>query len=217
LNPDLRAAVLGSSDIQTPTSPLGSFPELSQLYQSSFQLPQATGAANILTNQAQQQVAEAKAAAAAKKDKSKYQRVKKKDGGFAFYDPDGNEISAYDFANATDTNPTDALKDSENPIDIGYQQDYKNLQDYMSAKLNSKQDEESAKIAQDIEARVKEAHGIDLSSLNPQQLIDQFKQAYPTVYGGKKAGVPVGQTLVPRRPSSSQIDLTGTGNLVGAP
>jgi hypothetical protein len=73
----------------------------------------------------------------AKQDKKNYQKVKKADGGYAFYDPDGKEISASDYANATGTKPSEVLADSENPIDIGYRDDYNNLQDYIHAKINS--------------------------------------------------------------------------------
>lgn len=214
MDPALRDAVLGATNIQSPTSPLGSFPELARLYQSSFQLPQSGGAANALANQATQTVADQKAAAAAKK-KSDYQRIKKKDGGYAFFDPSGKEISAYDYANGVGKNPADVLADSENPIDIGYQQDYKNLQDYIGAKLNSKQDSQAASQAKQIEDQVRQAHGIDLSSLNPQQLIDQFKQAYPTVYGGHRPGVEAGSVLIGPRPSATSLDLTGGGAGIG--
>ncbi len=214
MDPSLREAVLGSSNIQTPTSPLGSFPELAKMYQSSFQLPQSSGAANILGNQAQKTVADQEAAAAAaKKAKQNYQRVKKADGGYGFFDGNGNEISAYDYANIVGKNPADVLADSENPIDIGYSEDYKNLNDYIKNKLNSKQDATSASAAKAVEDQVSKAHGVDLGTMNPQQIIEAFKAAYPTVYGrtgtsGKASG---GTFIAPPQ----QADLTGGGTGIG--
>jgi hypothetical protein len=51
MDESLRQATLGAGNIQAPASPLGSFPELASLYQSSFQLPVAAGAGAALTNQ----------------------------------------------------------------------------------------------------------------------------------------------------------------------
>lgn len=81
-------------------------------------------------------------------DPSKYQRIRKNDGGFAFYDPSGKEIDIDTFAKATGNRRTDVLKDSENPLDqqfIGdfaamndlaqaiYQNDRETITSYMSA------------------------------------------------------------------------------------
>lgn len=210
IDESLRQAVLGSANIQAPASPLGSFPELSLLNQSSFQLPQSSGAANILGNRASDIVAERKAAASRKAAKN-YQRIKKSDGGYTFLDPDGNEISAYDYANAIGKSSADVLADSENPIDVGYQQDFKNLNDYINNKLNSKYDEKARAAAEAVE----KAHtDVDLRSMNPQQLIDRFKTAYPTVYGGNKPGVPVGQTFIPKS-QPGEIDPTDDSDTIG--
>jgi hypothetical protein len=211
VDPGLRDAVLGATNIQAPASPIGAFPELAQMYQSSFQLPQSGGAAGILTAQADTAVAQQKEAA----KKKNYQRVKKKDGGFAFFDPDGNEVSAYDYANALDKNPSEVLADSENPIDLGYQQDYKNLQDYINSKLNAKFDEKSRTKAEKIEQQIRDNYGIDVNKMKPEELIERFKQAYPTVYGRKNTGVQAGQTLIPKIPTSEEIDLTGGGSIGG--
>lgn len=193
MDEQLRQATLGASS-QVPASPLGSFPELDKLYQSSFQLAQSTPATNARVNLAQQTLTDQKAAT----DKVKYQRVKKADGGYAFFDPSGKEVSAYDYANAVGAKPSEVLADSENPIDIGYQEDYNNLQDYMQAKLNAKTNSTLAAKAKSIEDQVKKAHGVDLSGMNPQQLIDSFKSAYPTVYGRSNTGVQAGQTFIPQ-------------------
>lgn len=196
MDESLRQATLGASNIQTPGSPLGSFPELSQLYQSSFQLPQSSGGVSALAGQAQESVRQQEA-----KQKAKPQRVKKADGGFEFYDSSGKPITAEEYASATGKRAIEVLADSENPIDIGYLEDYNNLQEYMQAKLNSKTNSKLRTKAENIEKQVKEAFGKDIASMNPQQLIEQFKRAYPTIYGRKNAGVGAGQVFIPQADS----------------
>lgn len=204
----LKSAVLGATQQGAPTSPLGSFPELAKLYGSSFQLPLSSGATKaqagqtditVGNQQAAQQAQQQMAAQQLKnlQDPSKYQQIKAQDGGFKFYDPTGKEISAYDYANVTGKNPSDLLKNSENTIDKSYLQDYKNLQDYINAKIASKNDPTAADKAAAIEGQVKSQYGIDLGRMQIQDVIGSFKQAYPTVYGSTNTGVPAGQTLIP--------------------
>lgn len=209
MDEQLRQATLGAGSIQTPGSPLGSFPELSQLYQSSFQLPQSSGAASALAGQSQEAVTAQKAP-----KKSDYKKVKREDGGFGFYDPNGNEISAQDYAVAIGAKPSEVLTDSENPIDIGYLEDYRNLQEYMEAKFNSKSNEKLAKKAKQIEESVKKSFNVDISTMNPSALIDRFKQQYPTVYGSKGRGVPVGQTFISRYDDDA-VDYASGGGSIG--
>lgn len=207
MDEQLRQATLGAVNAQAPASPLGSFPELSKLYESSFQGLQSAAPTAARLNMASETVSRAKA------KKSDYKKVKRGDGGFGFYDGDGNEISASDYAIATGKKPSEVLSDSENPIDIGYLEDYKNLQDYMQAKFNSKGDSKSAAKAKQIEASIKKSFGIDVGKMNPASLIDKFKAAYPTVYGGNKAGVPVGQTFISRG-NQQEEDPAGGGNSI---
>lgn len=142
-------------------------------------------------------------------DPSKYQQVAKDDGGYAFYDGAGNEISAFQYARATNKSPVDVLKNSTNPIDIGFNQDYKQLQDYLTAKANSKNDPKAAKTAQAIEAAVKKNFGLDLHKMKPDDVIGKFKVAYPTVFGGTNKGIPAGQTLIaPKTATSGSLAAT---------
>lgn len=186
------------SQIQTPASPLGNFPELAAMYQSSFQLPLSAAQAQSQASQDQTTVSNAKAAASS----SNYQVVARPDGGFGFYDPTGKEISANDYASATGKAPTDVLKNSTNPIDIGYQKDFKDLQDYINLKLQSSKDTAAAQKAKAIEQDVQKTYKINIAKLTPAQLIQQFQAAYPTVYGGTNTGVPAGHTFIPQATSS---------------
>lgn len=146
-------------------------------------------------------------------DPSKFQQVAKADGGYSFFDGVGNEISAWEYARATGKSPTDILKNSQNPIDMGFNQDYKQLQDYLNAKRNSKNDETAAETAANIEAIVKKNYGIDLHKMKPADVINQFKAAYPTVFGGTKKGIPVGQTLIAPK---NALPVGAAGGSVGS-
>jgi len=200
----LRAAVLGSQQQGSPTSPLGNFPELAAMYASSFQVPLSNAATegqgyNLKVKSAND---EAAAAAEAKRqaalaDPSNYQQVPKDDGGYAFLDPTGKEISAYDYSRITGKPVDSLLKDSQNPVDIGFNQDWTNLQDYANAKLNSKTDGEAASKAKEIEKQVQELYGVDLGRMEIKDVIKRFQAAYPTVFGGNKAGVKSGQLFIP--------------------
>lgn len=205
----LKSAVLGAQTNVAPgASPLGSFPELSKLYTTAPQLAQQTLSSaapnyNSGVDAANEKATtDANAAAAVQKlkdlqDPSKYQQVQKPDGGYAFYDPLGNEISASQYAAVNKSTPSDVLKNSQNPVDIAYRQDYNNLQTYINAKLRSGSSQKQADIATGIEDQVKSAYGINIAKMSPQQLIQTFQAAYPTVYGGTNKGVPDSTTLIP--------------------
>lgn len=191
----LVQATLGASKIATPTSTLGAAPEIAAAYQSNFQLPQSNFGAGAQAGQAQQIVTAQKAAAAAaekaardKADPSKYQQIAKQDGGYAFLDPDGKEISASDYAHITNKSLADVLKNSQNPIDQGFINDYKNLQHYGELKQNSKNDPQAASEAKAIEDQIKKAYGVDIHKMPIQDVIGAFKKQYPTVFGGVGAG-----------------------------
>lgn len=199
-------------DIQSPSSPLGSFPELANMYRSSFQLPLSNaqvGSQNVadktlLANQAAQQEAEQKKQDYLS-DPKNYIAQPRDDGGFGFYSPDGKEITAAQYAAATGKAPQDVLKNSTNPIDIGYQKDFKDLQDYINLKLQSGKDSAASQKAKAIEQDVSKSYGIDISKLTPDQLIKTFQAAYPTIYGANKgnaAGVQAGHTFIPQATDS---------------
>lgn len=185
---------------QTPSyaaSPLGSFPELSQMYATNFSTPISDANAGALAQQdqvsvsnAKQAAADAQARAAAFADKSKYTVVQRSDGGFGFYGPDGKEVTAAQYANNTGQKLTDVLKDSQNPIDIRYIQDQQNLTKYLQAKANSKFDPKQKAIAQQIESQVNQAYGLNLGQQNPSQLIQLMQANYPTIYGPNQNNAP---------------------------
>lgn len=201
-------------------SPLGKFPELAAMYQNNFQAPVLNAQVNAQSSHDQTLLANQKASADAESQKqqylsdpSNYQQVARPDGGYGFYDASGKEISAQDYAAATGKSVPDVLRNSQNPIDIGFQKDYKDLQDYINLKLQSSTDKGAATKASAIEADVSKTYGINIAKLTPDQLIKAFQAAYPTVYGGHNTGVPVGQTLIPQATDSFvQNSGSGAGN-----
>lgn len=195
----LQTAQAGSAAIQAPNVvPNNAIdPLLAKVHDITFNNLTTGAAANASVNQAQIDVAAAKAAAAAKNDPSKYQKVQTQDGGYKFYGPDGKEVSAIDYARVNNTTPDKVLADSQNPIDLAFQQDYQQLQNYFSAKLNSKTDPDAAATAATIEKKVKDDYGIDLSKQNHQQVVQSFMQAYPTVFGLHTTGVQGTNALLP--------------------
>ena len=185
----LKQAILGAQAIQAPTSSLGASqaPELANLYRGSFQLPQSSAAAgaagNISSNIVAEQEAAAKRAAALAQQKqedatdpSKYRQVKKADGGYDFFDPDGNQIDIATLSQRTKTTPAYWVKDSENPIDVQYLEDQTNMNDYIKAILSKdKKKVEAYRAATPGLSQFDDRGGVD-------RLIGQFKKSYQRYY-----------------------------------
>lgn len=188
----LKAATLGAQAIQSPTSTLGASnaPELAALYQSTFQLPQSTGAANSAGNVAGDiEEEKRRAAAAAKKaaeeaaqkaadlaDPKKYRVVKKDDGGYDFFAPDGSQVDIATLAQRTQTKPSEWISDSENPIDVQYLEESANLNKYINAKLSkNKKVYEAYEEANPELKKFQGKGGVD-------QLIKLFKKRYERYY-----------------------------------
>jgi hypothetical protein len=206
---DLKAAVLGAQNLGAPAgNPLGAsnYGEISGLNKSSFQLPLATGAVSAGGQIAADQVAAAKAAAAhaealAKKkaedasDPSKYRQVQKDDGGYDYFDPDGNQVDIATLSKRTNTKPKDWLKDSQNPIDIQYLEDNNNMNDYIKAKLSG--DKKKIQKYEDARPELKKYQGKG----GAHQLITDFQNHYqryyvprsqdPNAWGARPADWPV--------------------------
>ena len=189
----LKAATLGAQQIQSPTSTLGASnaPELAAMYQSSFQLPQSNSATKAQSFQTgvtvdnQQQAAKMKIEElkqqaqdlADQNDPSKYEVKKKADGGYDFFDPKGNQIDIATYTQKTGLKAADVLKDSENPIDIQYREDYKNLEDLLNAVVNK----DTAKLDSYEQAQP------GVTKKKPQEIIEQFKKYYQRYYTPRTA------------------------------
>lgn len=163
------------------------------MYQTAFQSPLSNANLTAQSGKDQITIANQKAAQSA----ANYQQYQRHDGGYGFLDPTGKEISASDYAAATGKTPQDVLKGSQNPVDIQYLQDYNNLQSLLQAVTTG--DKTTAQKFYDLNP--------GLQKLKPNEVIQKFQQAYPTVYGFNKPGVPLGQTNIPTvSDSSSPLD-----------
>lgn len=225
MDDSLRNAVLGAQQLGAPASPLGAYPEIAKLYESSFQAPlsnaatQAGGFNDSTRVEAEKKAAEEaearrQQALADMQDPSKYQRIPDDAGGYQFLAPDGQKISAHDYARITGKQINEVLRDSQNPVDIGFVQDFDNLNSYINDKLNSKNDKEAYNRAQAIEQAVgRENPGVNLGRMEIKDVLKRFKQAYPTVYGGKNKGVRSGRTFIPTPSDNSSSSMSIGGGV----
>lgn len=206
MDPALLAATQGAQNIQSPVSSLGASqgPELAALYQSSFQLPQATQAVGAQGNIAQQQVEESKrqaaaAQAAAKQkqadlsDPNKYRTKPSKDGGYDFFDPDGNQIDIATLTQRTGTKAADWLKDSQDPTDIQYLEDSKNLNDFMNAVVSK--DNNKIKTFTNNNDPKNPLTQYTNGKGGIHKLLEQFHQAYKRYYTSDWGALPGGAVV----------------------
>lgn len=107
-------------------------------------------------------------------DPNKYQKLRKSDGGFEFLDPTGKPISVSQYAQVTGMTRAQALKDSENPLDQQFVNDYNNLQD-LTTNINNG---DTAKI----QTFLKNNQNIPANS-KPQDLIADLVKKYPHIFG----------------------------------
>lgn len=118
-------------------------------------------------------------------DPSKYQKVRKEDGGFDFYDPFGRQINAHTFALKTGKRHADILKDSENDLDKQFIQHWEQVEEL--AKVRIRRDDAA-------EQKLYKKYGIDkerqkvLKSMPVDQLTDEFRKAYPNVFTSPQQG-----------------------------
>lgn len=191
-----REAVAGAQNIAPPETVGGNDPLVQNLYKGAFQsmatnaATQALGGKSVADKMAedaarQQAIANAKAAQQKlvnRTDPSKWKLQRKDDGGFDIFDPDGNKKSVNDMARETNTDPRDILKDSDNPADIQYQQDYADLRDLLQAYAQNDRDAINSAIEQQPA----------IKGLTPQELLKRFRNAYPNVYGTYNANQATG-------------------------
>lgn len=218
MNPDLRAATLAASNIGVPASSLGASnaPEIAKLYEAGFQLPQAKLAAGAQAQNAQNVVTEqenaAKLAAQKEKDKANigaYKIVKKGDGGYDFFDPAGQQVDIATVSQRTGAKPAEILKDSENPTDIQYVQDYSNLQDFIRAVLSGDKKKRDSYIAAQPELKSYSDKG------GVSRLITDFQKSYQRFYVPRSTDPNAWGYSVPKSPVVP-TNLTGADALLGA-
>lgn len=180
---------------QIKGAPASPFPDLQKYYDIAFKLPTSQAGIKVLTgqDQAREEQRQFDTQQQLRKTQQKltgegYQRIPKNDGGYTFLDNEGNEISASEYARATGKSVFDVLADSQNPVDIGFREDFANLEELMQAATTG----DSEKLEAFYDQRE------DLRGMSPSDLLSRFRAAYPTVYGTQGRGQQVGSTLIPR-------------------
>lgn len=188
----LKAAVTGGTQVGSPDSPLGNYPEIAKLYSSRFQLPLSNANTAVQANNDALTVKNQQAQADFKQQQeqdmanpSKYKQVPEPGGGYTFYAPNGQKISASIYAHITGQDLGKVLSGSDNPVDQVFSQDYQNLQTYLNAKRNAASSPQDAAKAKQIEDTVFKQSGgkVDLSKEKPTDITTQFQHAYPEVFG----------------------------------
>lgn len=141
-----------------------------------------------------------------KLDPNKYQKLRKEDGGFDFLDPDGNPISVQKYSQVKGTNAAYELKDSENPFDLQYVNDYKNTRDLVTAIQNGDSDTIQA---------FRASNG-DLGKMTPEQLMQELIRKYPHIYGNGGYGDSYRNNNNPLIRMNLGLAPTGTGGSTDA-
>lgn len=136
-----------------------------------------------------------------KLDPSKYRTVRKDDGGFDFLDPEGNKIDVSTYAKVTGQRLVDILKDSENPIDQEYINDWSNMNTLAQAMYNNDGETVTSFIEQNK----------NLKGMKPQDLMMELVRKYPHLYRAGKYS----DTLANREKNAfsynSNFPSSGTG------
>ena len=185
MDPQLRQfsqAIIQGATQQGPTS---SVPELSKYFAADSRKGLMDSASSGGTAAIQQRADDEKRAAEAARqakikaledqmDPNKYKQVKSKDGGYDFFDPSGKAIDISTYAQRTGQDRASVLKDSDNPIDREFVNDYGNMNDLMQAVHNGDQSTVDSFKTQNPQ----------LGSAKPDDLMKQLINKYPHMFGG---------------------------------
>lgn len=114
-----------------------------------------------------------------KMDPSKYRMARKEDGGFDFFDPEGNPIDVTQYSKATGRSPAEILAKSENPFDIQYLNDYGNTRTMIDAIQTGDQET--------LQSLLANGNEIDPKS-TAQDVMKELIKKYPHLYGGGDYG-----------------------------
>lgn len=199
-------------------APKTSMPELASYFKASAMDPtlsaglsgSATATSQAVKTKEEQEEAARQARAAALQqeaenlDPSNFRKVRKADGGFAFYDPSGKQISINDYAAVTGDRRADILSDSENPVDLEYINDYNNMNELAQAMYNG----DTATIQQ-----FAKENG-NYAQAKPQDLMKELIKKYPHIYGLGGSGGPAYQQTLQNR-GKKIFSPFGTGGAGG--
>lgn len=186
-----------AANVSAPTT---SIPELANYFKSAFMAPnikRGVGAGAALSGQRAQEADAADEMARKKKiqeladqaDPTKYEKVRKTDGGFQFLDPTGKEIDINTFAQRTGQRRVDILEDSENPVDQEYINDWQNMNELAQAFYNN----DTATI------QAYQSANPELANRKPADLMSELIRKYPHIYGRGGSGADAYQQTLKNR------------------
>lgn len=115
-----------------------------------------------------------------KNDPAKARMIQNQDGTYDFRDGVGNKLNINQFAILTGQKPSDILKDSDNPKDQRFVQDYKTMSAFVNAWVNG--DNETLQKMR--EADPDRFNAIVSTYKTPADLVAGFKNTYSDYYGG---------------------------------
>lgn len=109
----------------------------------------------------------------AQMDPGKYERVRKEDGGFAYFDPSGKEIDIDTYARRTGMRRIDAIKGSDNPLDWQFEEDFNRFETIARAQLSQ----------DPTQAIGIEGNGFDPTATTTQAQLNKLMEKYPHMFG----------------------------------
>ena len=112
---------------------------------------------------------------------SKARMVPKDDGGYDFYDGAGEKINVFNFSQLTGARPDDILKDSYNPRDQQFVQEYGVLRQFTSAMANNDNEMLSKMRAADPD----KFNELTTQYQKPAELISAFKDRYSEYFSDR--------------------------------
>lgn len=219
MDPQALAQAVTGAQYYQPQTALPTSPEVQAAFSPAFGAQQARG--DIQSQEYNLNVTEANRKEALRQqaqrlqdqtDPSKYQVVRKDDGGYDFFDPEGNQIDIATYAQRTGLKPADIIKDSENPIDRQYYNDYNNLQKFIDAIVSKDRDTVEQFTATDpnLKSYVDKPGGVD-------ELIRKFRESYRRYYVTRQQdpaawGQRPSRVVVPT-PQSDTLGLDESGGI----
>lgn len=115
-------------------------------------------------------------------DPKNYQQVPNDHGGYDFYNGKGEKIDVKEYAQATKKRVSDLLKDSEDPADREFVDNYKQLKELGDAMING--DSKKLKSMYDADPRLQDK----LKGKTYNDVVMGFKRAYPQFFSAVNSG-----------------------------
>lgn len=136
-------------------------------------------------------------------DPNKYRQTIDEQGGFKFFDPQGNEIDVKQYSGVTGKHITEILKKSQNPYDKQFTEDYGTIE-----KLGEVMQKGDKKALEKLYAEQpelkKQIHGKTFN-----EIVRDFRGYYPRFFNETPAAQDSGASAGSKRPQ----DISGGGNL----